>query len=217
MPRVVAFAAVSGGMVSTQRRTDWAWWSLLPLGLGAWVPIYAGVRARRWFWWFLGIVWSLLTVVGWVMASGKGTDALAGGLIIIGWVGAIATSFTIRHRYEEVLDSSLETALQRAERRLAERDRARRLARDRPALALEMGIGRPDKPGAHDAGLVDVNNASGAALTKLPGVDDALATKIVESRAEVKGFTSVEDLGIALDLDATLVEDLRDRVVFLPR
>jgi DNA uptake protein ComE-like DNA-binding protein len=91
------------------------------------------------------------------------------------------------------------------------------LARKNPALAQEMGIGRPDKAGAADAGVVDVNNASVAALETLPGIDDQLATRIVEVRAELAGFSSLEDLGAALDLDANLVEALREKVVCLPR
>ena len=82
---------------------------------------------------------------------------------------------------------------------------------------MELGIGRPDKPGARHAGLVDVNNASLSALLKLPGIDDALATRIVEIRAEINGFASVHDLGGMLDLDGHAVERLDDRVVFLPR
>ena len=80
-----------------------------------------------------------------------------------------------------------------------------------------MGVGRPDRPGAVDSGLVDVNNAGSNALMALPGITDGLATRIVEARAQTGGFTSVEDLGIALDLDGGLVEALRDHVVFLPR
>jgi DNA uptake protein ComE-like DNA-binding protein len=80
-----------------------------------------------------------------------------------------------------------------------------------------MGVGRPDLPGSTDAGLIDVNNASVSALLKLPGVDDELATRLAEVRAQVGGFSSVEDLGATLDLDGNLVEGLRDRAVFLPR
>jgi DNA uptake protein ComE-like DNA-binding protein len=54
-------------------------------------------------------------------------------------------------------------------------------------------------------------------LARLPGIDDALATRIADVRAQVSGFSSVEDLGLTMDLDGALVEDLRDRVVFLPR
>lgn len=44
-----------------------------------------------------------------------------------------------------------------------------------------------------------------------------LASKIVEAREVSHGFSSIEDLGLALDLDGNLVEGMRDRVVFLPR
>jgi DNA uptake protein ComE-like DNA-binding protein len=80
-----------------------------------------------------------------------------------------------------------------------------------------MGVGRPDEPGAFDAGLVDVNNAPATTLLRLPGIDDSLATRIVETRAQTNGFSSLEDLGAVLDLPGDLVERLRDHVVFLPR
>jgi DNA uptake protein ComE-like DNA-binding protein len=111
----------------------------------------------------------------------------------------------------------LREAADQADLRLHDRAQARQLAARNPALAKEMGVGRPDVDGASAAGLVDINNGSAAALTTLPGVDDDLATRIVETRAEIGGFSSVEDLGTALDLDGDLVERLRDHVVFLPR
>src|SRR5204862_2910787 len=104
-----------------------------------------------------------------------------------------------------------------AEERLRERREAQRLARERPEVAKELGVGRPDRPGAQAAGLVDVNNAPVAALARLPGVDDALAHRIADVREEVDGFQSVEDLGAVLDLDGHAVERLRDHAVFLPR
>jgi DNA uptake protein ComE-like DNA-binding protein len=55
------------------------------------------------------------------------------------------------------------------------------------------------------------------ALLELPGVDGDVATQIVETREQVDGFSSLEDLGATLDLDGDLVEQLRGRVVFLPR
>ena len=50
----------------------------------------------------------------------------------------------------------------------------------------------------------------------LPGIDDALATRIVELRAELNGFSSVHDLGGVLDLDGT-PSSASGPVVFLPR
>jgi DNA uptake protein ComE-like DNA-binding protein len=149
--------------------------------------------------------------------SHPGKDDVAGALVIVGWAGAIAVSFSIRSAYDRLMSSPLLEASEEARQRLSERQHARSLARENPALAQEMGIGRPDQHGAADAGLVDVNNASVGALEALPGIDDQLATRIAEARAQVGGFSSVEDLGAALDLDGALVEGLREKVVFLPR
>jgi DNA uptake protein ComE-like DNA-binding protein len=167
----------------------------------------------------LGVAWSVITLAGWISAvvSNAHDNAIGGLLIIAGWVGAVATSFTIRGAYERQMASPLMTATDRAEDRLADRERARRLVRENPAVAAEMGVGRPDLPGATAAGLIDVNNASAGALAKLPGVDDELATKIAETRASVGGFSSLEDLGATMDLDGDLIEGLRDATVFLPR
>jgi DNA uptake protein ComE-like DNA-binding protein len=193
------------------------WVSLIPFGLGAWAPAYAGTVMRKRRWTALGALWSIITLAGWVLAVANNGGAAGGLLIILGWAGAIATSFAIRSSYLHLVASPFEEALVGAEQRLTEREQARKLARERPALAKELGVGRPDVANAQDAGLVDINNAPASVLAKLPGVDDALATRIVEARAATHGFTSVEDLGTALDLDGHTVEDLRDCVVFLPR
>jgi DNA uptake protein ComE-like DNA-binding protein len=200
-----------------QGRANWVWLSLIPLGLGAWAPIYAGVGVRKRGWVALGALWSMITLAGWIVSVANHGGGAGGLLIILGWAGAIATSFAIRASYRTLLSSPLETAVVSAAQRLSDRERARKLVAERPAVAKELGIGRPDLANAQDAGLIDVNNAPASVLAKLPGVDDALATKIVETRAETHGFSSVEDLGAALDLDGALVEDLRDTAVFLPR
>jgi DNA uptake protein ComE-like DNA-binding protein len=85
-----------------------------------------------------------------------------------------------------------------------------------PALAHELGVGRPDVPGADDYGLVDVNHCPAAALTRLPGVTEDLASRIVSQREQAGGFSSVEDLGVLLDLPPVTVDGLRDTAVFLP-
>jgi DNA uptake protein ComE-like DNA-binding protein len=209
-----------GATREVDQRSRWPWISLIPLGLGAWAPIYAGVRARRASWIMLGVLCCAVVIAGFIKSGTSrhaGKDDIAGALVIIGWVGAIAASFSIRPAYERFMRSPLLEASEEARQRLSERQQARSLARENPALAREMGIGRPDQHGAADAGLVDVNNASVGALERLPGIDDQLATRIAEARAQVGGFSSVEDLGAALDLDGNLVEGLREKVVFLPR
>jgi hypothetical protein len=104
-----------------------------------------------------------------------------------------------------------------ARERLAQRDKALKLARENPELALEAGVGRPDLPGAYDGGLVDLNHAPAAVIACLPGVDGELAQRVVEARDRVDGFTSIEDLGTLLDLPGDQVEQLRHHAVCLPR
>ena len=209
-----------GATRHVEQRSRWPWISLIPVGLGAWAPIYAGVRARRWSWILLGALCCAAVIGGFIKdrtGGHSGSDGTAGMLIILGWAGAVAASFSIRAAYERQMSSPLLEASEAARERLSERRRALALAHENPALAQEMGIGRPDKRGAADAGLVDVNNASVAALEQLPGIDDRLATRIAEVRAQIGGFSSLEDLGAALDLDGDLVEKLREKVVCLPR
>ncbi|MBV9818599.1 MAG: helix-hairpin-helix domain-containing protein [Solirubrobacterales bacterium] len=208
-----------GTVKDVEMRRGWRYFSLIPV-LGTVVPLYAGMKAGRRGWMLLGVLWMVMAVLGIVLAS-----LHLGWLISLSWVGAVVTSASVGGPGQPQLSppprlpgyTPLDEARHAAEIRLHDRERARRLAREHPELALEMGIGRPDVPGAHSAGLVDVNNASAAALAQLPLVDDDLATWIVQTRARVHGFESVEDLGAALNLDGEIVEALRGPAVFLPR
>lgn len=227
MKRSGKLVARNGHQVTARRGAfsldaHWAFISLVPLGFGAWAPIYAGVKARRPLWILLGVLWTALVIAAFALnantASGRhGNNDDAGGLIILGWVGAIATSFIIRPAYQRQMQSTMQHAIDAGEQRLADHERAARLARTNPRLAKEIGVGRPDRDGAADGGLVDVNSASVTALLTLPGVDGDVATEICECREKLGGFASLEDFGETLDLDGDVVEGLRDRVVFLPR
>jgi DNA uptake protein ComE-like DNA-binding protein len=201
------------------QRSRWPYVSLIPFGFGSWAPIYAGVKARERTWTALGLLWLAMIILALVLTSahGHGNDGVVGALAVIAWIGGIATSFSIRGAYDRQMSSDLERATEAAEQRLADRRRALEMARRNPALATEVGIGRPDKRGAADAGLVDLNNAGVTALLTLPGMDGDLATLIIEAREKLNGFSSLEDCGAALDMDGGVVEGLRHRVVFLPR
>jgi len=104
----------------------------------------------------------------------------------------------------------------RAHERLAERDSALKMAREDPRLALEAGVGRPDLPDSFDGGLVDLNHAPVDVIASLPSIDRDLAERLARARAEVSGFSSLEDLGAVLDLSGHQVERLRNHVVLLP-
>jgi DNA uptake protein ComE-like DNA-binding protein len=195
----------------------WVWVSATPMGLGAWTPVVPGKQCGRPRWIAAGVLWSVIVLAGWALAIINDGGAGGGLLIILGWVGGLATALAIRPAYASETASGFAREREAAEQRLEERREGQRMAAEQPDLAVELGIGRPDKPGARAAGLVDVNNASAAALTTLPGIDEALATRIVELRSELNGFASVNDLGGLIDLDGNEVERLKDRVVFLPR
>lgn len=81
---------------------NWVWWSVIPFGLGAWAPIYAGTRVHNRRWLVLGALWSLITVAGWVVAIASNGGAAGGLLILLGWAThrplAWSTSTTPRRR-----------------------------------------------------------------------------------------------------------------------
>lgn len=79
----------------------WLWFSLLPFGLGSWVPFVVGVRCGNRRWTAVGVVWLVVGLAGWVMAAvaPSGGEGLVGGLIVSAWVGGIVTSFAIRSSY----------------------------------------------------------------------------------------------------------------------
>lgn len=109
-----------------------------------------------------------------------------------------------------------EPGVRQARKRLRDREHALRLARENPQLAAEVGIGRPDLPGAYDWGVVDVNHASLEVIATLPGIDERVAQQIVQARDRISGFASLEEFGMILDLQGDEVERLRQHVVFLP-
>jgi Helix-hairpin-helix motif len=187
----------------------WVWASvLLPIGFGAWAPLIPGLALRRKAWIAWGALWTAIAVFGFVASTIVKPD-WPGGVLMLGWVGGAVTTLAIRPAYQRELDDPFRREKETAERRLRDRREAERIARERPELARELHLER--------VGLVDVNHAPAAALRKLPGVDAALAARIISLRQRINGFESLEDLGMVLDLDGDAVERLRDRTVFLPR
>ena len=95
------------------------------------------------------------------------------------------------------------------------RRKARAIAIRDPALARQLGIGRPDlRRDYDDGGLVDANSAPAAVLAALPGMTPELAGKAVELRAVRGPFVSADDLPIALGLRSDLLPALADVTVY---
>jgi DNA uptake protein ComE-like DNA-binding protein len=201
----------------------WAVVPVISLGILSWAPfLYASVRthARKFqvataVYLTLSIVAGALVAVG---GHGHGPITDAAGLLLILLAGAgCVHTLSIRHEYGRQLALADDPRLLVAEQRAALRQRALAIVRTDPQRALSLGIGRPDVPGAFDAGLVDVNHAGVDALATLPGVDAAGAGRIVELRSSGSGFASLADLDLDLDLDPGTLSELGRRVVFLPR
>jgi hypothetical protein len=205
----------------TKRRGWWALASLVPLGLGTWAGFaYAGSQTGTRRWQIYAALYALAAAGALAYSSAThvdgGDNSTAGMFIVLPWAFGIGHSFVARPAYVRKLNRRPDK-IEKARERLAERDKALRIAREDPRLALELGIGRPDRKGAMDAGLVDVNGAPGWALEHLPGVDGVLAERILQAREQLDGFASLEDLGMTLDLPGDVVEDMRGKAVFLPR
>src|SRR5438552_3485651 len=79
--------------------------------------------------------------------------------------------------------------------RRTRRTQARALVASDPALAAELGVGRPDLDRQFDdGGLVDVNAVPVEVLATLPGFTGELADEVLQARDRVGQFFSPEDL-----------------------
>jgi Helix-hairpin-helix motif len=144
-------------------------------------------------------------------------DGFGSFLMVITWIAGCGQAFALRGQYVRRVRARDASPIVLARERLHERDEARKIAARDPRLALEMGIGRPDRARADDGGLIDVNHVPESILTRLPGVDRALARRIAQTRRDVRGFSSLEDMGTVMDLPPDAVEEMRERAIFLPR
>src|SRR5215469_6856855 len=146
------------------------WLLLVVLGFGftTWAAfLYIGIRARRRSWLAWTAVYGVLIVVSGILDGSAHPHSTASSIaaifLLMAWLGGTAHAAAVRReagRRTRPDDARLDTARQRIERRAE----GQRLAARDPRLAREVGVGRPDLPGADDFGLVDVNHASQEAL-----------------------------------------------------
>jgi hypothetical protein len=169
----------------------------------------------------MGVAWGLLAFVGLAInvpaVEDSDLDGFSSLVMMTAWGGAITHALVIRKEYVRRVTAAPHDPIVLARQRMEERRRARELARTQPELARELGVGRPDVPGAEWMGVVDVNHAGPAAIAQATGIDVALAEWIVAAREELRSFSSAEDVGHVLELDPAMVDTLRDRTVYLPR
>ena len=198
-------------------------WLLLtiPVGFTTWAAfLYIGVRARRPRW----IAWAgayAAALAGWLVLDAPSNPAgtaksVAAMLAILTWIGGGVHALAISNEAVRRISSRNDPVVEAAEARIELRAEGKHLLATRPAIAREVGVGRPDVPGARDYGLIDVNHCPAAILARLPGITNELARRIVDGRDQAGGYSSVEDLGMLLNLPPATVDLLRDMTVFTP-
>jgi DNA uptake protein ComE-like DNA-binding protein len=211
----------AGQQTHTARFRGKAWLLLaIPLGFTTWAAfLYIGVRARRLVWLAWAAVYAA-TLAGYATLDNpvhpsSTAEGIAAALAIVTWIGGGTHAILVSNDAVRRIQARTDPALDAARVRIERRAEGRHLAATQPALAREVGVGRPDLAGANDYGLVDVNHAPAAAIAKLPGMTDELARRTVDARIQAGGFSSVEDLGMVLNLSPDSVDQMRDMAIFL--
>ena len=190
----------------------------LAFGFLTWAAFgYIWVRTKAHEWGVAAVAYLALIVVSMVLLSHeRGTWEVGVGTVglIACWAGGFVHGLAWRGRALDLLSVDEDPRLRAARRRLAQRTEAADLAQANPSLAREAGIGRDaDTFG----GLVDVNGASAEELAQLPGFTVELGRRVVEVREKIDGFDNVDDFANILDLPPRLVDQIRDRLLCLPR
>ena len=191
---------------------------MAPIGFGCWVPLVAGLKAKKREWIAWGTFIVLFTILAFVVSEVEGDEAnLGGGLLVVSWILHGATSWALMKPYKQRMTVHAKYAQQDAETEYLDfhRSAALDLARKNPERARAVGVGRPDLPDAQHGYVVDVNHAPAGVVATLPGVNNDLAAEIVRLRGELNGFDSINDLGSLLDLHPRVVAAMRERAVAL--
>ena len=137
---------------------------------------------------------------------------LGGGLILAVWLGGIVHALII---CAADLDGVRDPVADAERERNRRREYGRRLLRNEPVFARELGLGRPDLTGSDHCFLVDFNHAPAATLCTVRGISPGIANQIVEHRESVGDFSSVHDLVVTLDLSPYLADALQNVAVFV--
>lgn len=190
----------------------------LPLGLTTWAAfLWAGLRTRRRDLIVSGVVYGLLVVVAlaWSTADPHGAgERVAEGvlptLFVVGIVHALLVHRDVTRELAAV-DPARRAHIEYVQ---ARRAYGRELLEKDPALARQLGVGRPDVAGIDSFGLVDVNHAGRSALDTLPGLTSDNVQRVLAHRDDGGSFRTVEELARFLDLPSDVLAPLADAAVF---
>jgi hypothetical protein len=221
------------GRPPIRRSADGLWYfgiAVLTAGLLAAVPFWhAWSRLRRPAMRKLALVYTAVDVFLVVLMAltpspnpdGSSSSAVStiGGFTVLAVV--IAACIQLRGIRREVyatpraVPALVDPAVARALAGRQRREEARKMWTSDPALARELGIGRPDlHRGFDDGGLVDVNSAPAAVIASVCGIDQQQAETIVAAR-QARGSTyfNLGELFVDVSLPPHVQQVLVDRAL----
>jgi Helix-hairpin-helix motif len=186
------------------------------------VPVRHPVRRKTYLWLF-----SLAGALGCIVALANSLAPSPGHHVqpiggILGGIGLTLCCWIAWHAHRVQMPPRLATPpplspIMTAKLRVRQRHEALAILQRDPELAAELFIGRPDLPRYfEDGGLIDANHVPAQFLAAMPGIDQALAEKIVSTRAEIGGFSSIADLEVTLNVSPSVINQIKDHLVFVP-
>ncbi|MGY1780357.1 hypothetical protein [Geodermatophilus sp. SYSU D01036] len=151
--------------------------------------------------------------------AGDGPESLNDALTVVVLVLLVVACLRLQRLRKRVYGHELalidaDPVMTRALEARRRRDEARSLFARDPALARELGIGRPDlRRGYDDGGLVDINTAPAAVIASGLELDTATADAIVGARSLRGGYYALSELFIDIALPVHAQERLQERAV----
>lgn len=181
--------------------------------------LYLGARTGRRRWYALSLVAGVAYVVGFVLAAKGPTNSstvasdVGVTLLLTVWIGGLLHAAVI---WALKLDTISDPGITAERERERHRTFGRRMLATDPATARRLGVGRPDLPGSNDCFLVDFNHVPEEFLAGVGGLSPEMAGLIVATRQHAGPFSSLNDMGLVLDLPPQEIDHLQAVAVFLP-
>jgi hypothetical protein len=199
--------------------------TVLTCGLAAFVPaVIAAVQTnhrhlrRRFIW--LAVAIGAVDIVGFFLLGTADTDAegtpvgaasnIGVTCLLVAMVAGVITALVARKA------AVRNPAIARELDRRGLREQYRELGASDPGMARRIGVGNPNVPrDFDDGGLVDVNLANAAVLSRYAGLTAEEAQRVVEARATLERFTSVEEVAVYGSLSDRSTASLAEVAVFI--
>ncbi|WP_129669026.1 hypothetical protein [Phytoactinopolyspora endophytica] len=196
-------------------------WMLIPVlsfGTLAFVPAaQAYWRARTTGWLLTAAVLALMSVAVVVMFIVDADGSVAGIPWILDMIGGVSAAAAGRKIVFDRPKPQIDPAVKQVLHDRMRRQQARGIVERDPAMALELGIGRPDTRREYaDGGLMDLNNVTAAGIVHFLGWRPDVADTFVAERDARHGYTSLTEIGALSGVDPKLLETHSDRIVLLP-